>query len=442
MLDELHDLVIDVYTKTPPTLQGVVLLALIAVIVWLLLRRRGLKLDLRQARLELTEKNVELKSTQAALGESQRLTDKLVERQGELEHQVGSLLAGSDGLQKQLVRSRRRLRRAREVLADMQLQMDRVVHGDSDVWCKRFSNGYVPPSFVPRHERRPRFVAVQNLKGGVGKTTLVANLGAAYATGVVGEPLRVLLVDLDFQGTLSNCCVEEVHLGYRRKNGLTSACLLGGQHEAVEILLDRLVAPLSDTEQRGGVIVANDDLDRSDFRHQACLVARDQEARFWHRDIFHSSALFARFDLVLFDCPPRLTTSSINALLAADYILIPTTLQPFDVEAVPRTLRWLNKLNEIDTFSAQLGGVIVNKTYHNQGHTDRLTADERRQLDVLKLLLREYDPGGAAVLQCAVRSCPEIGKSAAGSGHPFGAKSQGHDVFRGVAEELHKRIMQ
>src|SRR5262249_32464655 len=150
---------------------------------------------------------------------------------------------------------------------------------------------------------------------------------------------RVLAVDLDYQGTLSNMCVALEWLLDRRHadNRNTAHRLLTDAADVpAEELLARLLVPLEGTNRQAWVIVADEHLDHDDFRQQALFVAQQQEVRFCHRRVFHSRHVFERFDLVLFDCPPRLTTSVVNALLASDFVVVPTSLHPNDVDAVPR----------------------------------------------------------------------------------------------------------
>ncbi|MDD3586333.1 MAG: AAA family ATPase, partial [Thermoguttaceae bacterium] len=112
---------------------------------------------------------------------------------------------------------------------------------DVSVWAEptKCEQSEIPP-FVPI-ENRPlgkrgvstRFVSMINLKGGVGKTTLSANLAAAYAAGNYkqpagqpGTPLKVLVIDLDFQGTLSQRCIGGETLNQAMASHATSARLL------------------------------------------------------------------------------------------------------------------------------------------------------------------------------------------------------------------------
>ena len=98
-------------------------------------------------------------------------------------------------------------------------------------------------------------------------------------------------------------------------------------------------------------------------------------------------ALQRDYDCILLDCPPRLTTTCINALVAADYVLIPVVLDEKSTEGAPRLLRWLRERRE--TLFAGLGGigVVANKT--------RGVNRERDRWGDLVTECREAWPGGA-----------------------------------------------
>jgi chromosome partitioning protein len=280
-----------------------------------------------------------------------------------------------------------------------------------------------------------------NLKGGVGKTTLVANLAGAYTTGITGNPLRVLAVDLDYQGTLSNMCVAAKELlDYRNKtNNRTSHLLLADTAEAPASVLPPLLATLGGSGGYGRVIVADEDLDHIDFRQQARFAVEHREVRFYHRRLFHDVCIFNLFDLVFFDCPPRLTTSTVNALVASDYIVIPTSLHRNDVDAVPRTLRWLDKLQEMPTFQAKLAGVILNRTFRKATLEKGLTKDEQVVLTPLLASVQKAVPTGGGVLTHAVPNSPEVARFANGS-VPIGTQAEGRELYGDVAKELHQRL--
>jgi cellulose biosynthesis protein BcsQ len=94
-----------------------------------------------------------------------------------------------------------------------------------------------------------------------------------------------------------------------------------------------------------------------------------QEVRFRFRGHLHQPEVFKEFDLVIFDCPPRPTTSTVNVLTCSGYVLIPTKLDLGSINAVPRTIRWLSTLKGIS--HAQLVGVVAN---HVRYHAGKLTA--------------------------------------------------------------------
>lgn len=142
-------------------------------------------------------------------------------------------------------------------------------------------------------------IAFTAQKGGVGKTTTVLNLGVAWAT----QGQRVLVVDLDAQFALTRWC--GISLG---QVGGTIAEVLQGMPVAEAVLP---VAPglelLPATRKLRMLEVA---LAGEDFREQF-VAHRLQDAE------------TARYDLVLFDCPPNLGLLTINALVAANEVIVP-----------------------------------------------------------------------------------------------------------------------
>jgi chromosome partitioning protein len=363
----------------------VILASLILATVYFAYRSLTMGLKLKQmrserdtARRQVREGDLLAHELRTKLGDSEALAKqrrqevhRLTEEHGRLSQVLATAKDSLRGTQQHL----ERCCQEREALQTRFHDLQKI---DADVWKGPAPTGTAPPPFVPREERKTRFVAFLNLKGGVGKTTLVANLAGAYTTEITATPLRVLAVDLDYQGTLSNMCVarNEV-LDYRSKaNNRTSHLLLVDTAEVPASVLPPLLATLDGSRGYGRVVVADEGLDHIDFRQQARFAVEHREVRFHHRRLLHDPFVFNQFDLVFFDCPPRLTTSTVNALAASDYIVIPTSLHPNDVDAVPRTLRWLDKLQEMPTFQAKLAGVILNRTYRKATLERGLTKDE------------------------------------------------------------------
>jgi len=254
--------------------------------------------------------------------------------------------------------------------------MERLMNVESRerLWQKECK---VPrPQFIPAGQRRARFVTVLNLKGGVGKTTLTANLAAGL--GLATKPLKVLLVDVDFQGTLGTATVDPALRQIQEANDHFVHRLLRAE-QADDSQLPKLRMGMSGVSS-AQVILSADSLDRAEFELQAVYFldeARDPRFRFVTH--FHRDAVVNEYDLVIFDCPPRVTTSVVNALLCSDAILIPTRLDGGSINAVPRTINWVQSFGPL--CPASVVGVVATHVAVRQGKlskADQLSYDTLR----------------------------------------------------------------
>jgi cellulose biosynthesis protein BcsQ len=244
---------------------------------------------------------------------------------------------------------------------EMQTQLDNVLAFDGN-WT-HLPPRDVPP-FRPLAARRAPIVAVANLKGGVGKTTLTANVGAT----LWGRELkrRVLLIDLDYQANLTQCCLDRKTINrLRQQDRLVQTLFADSPPDPKSVT--RCVEPILDDRQRGtdGAIVASDELltvqeARALTRWLVGQGAGD--VRFRLRSLLHSDEVQRDYQFILLDCPPRLTTTCINALTAADYVLVPVLLDEKSTEGAPRLLRWL-QARRGSLFPNLVGvGVVANNT--------------------------------------------------------------------------------
>jgi len=286
----------------------------------------------------------------------------------------------------------------------------------------------VPP-FVPAVQRRTRFVCMLNLKGGVGKTTLTANLAAGL--GLTGG-CRVLLVDLDFQGTLGEVAADPAFKKDRLdREDLVHQFLRLPQFD--ETVFRRLQVPVFDVPQ-AKVVMANDRLDTDDFQQQARFFVNPQaDPRYRFRTHLHRTEVFDQFDVVLFDCPPRVTTSVVNALFCSDYILIPTTLDAGSIEAVPRMLLWIKRFGALCPASGV--GVIPMRVGLHRGQV--VSAEKNNYVLLRKESSRVYNsdvvwdnfvPDSSAAVSQA-------------RGRIASLKPAGRKVFERVVEEFRKRVL-
>jgi cellulose biosynthesis protein BcsQ len=213
------------------------------------------------------------------------------------------------------------------------------------------------PRFRSAKKGGAKLIAVANLKGGVGKTTLTANLGAALAS----RGYRVLLVDLDYQQSLTSLCLRPEHAKPVRTLGRFVRHLFSTPHLLDEVAwqnLTHIAEPVSmhllATDER-----LVDEEDRAKFSW--LLNPGQRDVRYLFRSAFHAARFQEEFDVILFDCPPRLTTACINALACADFALIPVLLDVTSADAVPRLVRWLNQLRNCGVCpNLQHAGVVGN----------------------------------------------------------------------------------
>jgi cellulose biosynthesis protein BcsQ len=331
-------------------------------------------------------------------------------------------------LKKNLKRTKeqvKELQQERDQLHERLLALDRV---DSHVWTKpeRCRNN----RFVPREERGTRFIALANLKGGVGKTTLTLNLGVSLAE----RGKKVLLVDLDFQGTLSNLALpRELVNDYRGKGWTTDALLQATGQAAVE----SLHFAVQDAPNCRAMI-ARERLELVEFERQSqFFVNPDHEARFLLQKALHVPEILHQFDYVLFDCPPRMSTACINALTCSDHVLIPSTLSQLDIEAVPRTLKWLQELHAV--VRASFLGVVITRA---RMRVEKLVSYERPQLDNLRELIRSHQLGEGFVLPCMVPDSPRIHQLTAERKAVACHSTEGRAWFGAIAQELERRVRQ
>lgn len=330
-------------------------------------------------------------------------------------------------LKKAIRRLGAELERVKTERDDLQTRLTSLDKVTGHVWLRPDSgrNG----RFVSAADRKTRFVAFCNLKGGVGKTTLVANIGAVL--GLRGR--RVLVVDLDFQGTLSNLLLDQALLIEYRTKGWTSEVLLDEGRNPDEVA--RYFFPARDVPACH-LMVARENLDTIEFAQQArFFVNETHEVRFYCRELLQARPVFDNFDYVLFDCPPRLSTACVNALTCADYVVIPTSLSQNDIDAVPRSLSWLAHLRPV--LHGQFLGVIANRC---KVHGGRLTRDEQRQLGSLNQLIERHVPGSGHVFSAYVPAKPFVDHATAQRRPAVLDPTEGRPLFEPVAEELERRI--
>lgn len=181
-----------------------------------------------------------------------------------------------------------------------------------------------------------RMIAVANQKGGVGKTTTVINLGASLAAA----EKRVLLVDFDPQ---TNCTSG---LGMRGESSRPSMYdVVTGRTPATEAVLATSLPFLHLLP--GSISLAGAEVE---------LVGEEQREFVLRRVL---EPLRESYDYILLDCPPSLGLLTLNALVAADEVLIPIQGEYFALEGVSELLRTLERVREELNPDLAIRGVLL-----------------------------------------------------------------------------------
>lgn len=221
----------------------------------------------------------------------------------------------------------RRLARARNAVS-RKLSSTGLREGDG-VWMLQPIPGETSEQ-ATRH-RASRILVVANAKGGVGKTTTVANLGARFARTL---PKPVLMIDLDFQGTLSSMSIAQQEPWVPPKGSDSRASsLISGELDTGSIANEMRSAAL---EPKLKIITAFYDLAQAENRVMVewLIGDRKEDIRFNLADKLLSPAVREAFSLIIIDCPPRLTTGAVQALACGTHLLIPTVMDEPSSEAV------------------------------------------------------------------------------------------------------------
>src|SRR3954453_13061806 len=207
----------------------------------------------------------------------------------------------------------------------------------------------------------PRILALANQKGGVGKTTTAINLGTALAA--IGE--KVLIIDLDPQGNAST------GLGLdRRKRRVSTYDVLVGEADLKRAVVETAVPQL---------FVAPSTLDLLGLELE--IAAQSDRAHRLRRAIESlNEGQDTAFTYALIDCPPSLNLLTVNALVAADAVLVPLQSDFFALEGLSQLLRSVEEVRASLNPRLSIHGVVLTMFVARNNLSGQVVADVREYM--------------------------------------------------------------
>lgn len=217
----------------------------------------------------------------------------------------------------------------------------------------------VPVPGVPVSGGRPtRVLAVSNQKGGVGKTTTAINLGTALAA--IGE--KVLIVDMDPQGNAST------GLGVPRETRRITIYDVVVDGRSIHDAAVRTAVPGLDIipadADMSGVEIELSQADRRSYRLRDALSAQ-------------SAAGHTRYDYVLIDCPPSLNLLTLNAMAAADGVLVPLQCEFFALEGLTQLMKTVEMVRQSLNPSLEIQGLVLTMYDRRNALSGQVASDVR-----------------------------------------------------------------
>ncbi|WP_224824278.1 AAA family ATPase [Cognatishimia sp. MH4019] len=260
----------------------------------------------------------------------------------------------------------------------------------------------------PTRSAAPRIIAVANQKGGVGKTTTTINLAAALAE----DGLNVLLVDIDPQGNAST------GLGINPEDRTRTVydLLLGDTSP---------MAAARETNVDGLLIIpATTDLSSADME----LISNEKRSFVLHDALRQPAMASLELDYILIDCPPSLNILTVNAMVAADSVLVPLQSEFFALEGLSQLLLTVKEVRETANSKLRIEGVVL--TMHDNRNNLAKQVEEDARSNLGDLVFATVVPRNVRISEAPSFALPVI---------DYDPTSKGAIAYRMLAHELQER---
>jgi chromosome partitioning protein len=258
------------------------------------------------------------------------------------------------------------------------------------------------------HLKRAKIIAIANQKGGVGKTTTAINLGAALAK----SGRRVLLVDLDPQGNASTglgLLADHRHI--------TTYDLILGDASPAEAIQQTTIPDL-------WIVPATTDLSSADID----FISNERRSFLLHDALRQAPMESRNLDYILIDCPPSLNILTINAMVAADSVIVPLQSEFFALEGLSQLMLTLREVRQTANPALRIEGVALTMYDRRNNLSQQVEADARQNLG--DLVFNTVIPRNVRLSEA-----PSFAMSVL----DYDAGSTGSEAYKALAAELISR---
>lgn len=255
----------------------------------------------------------------------------------------------------------------------------------------------------------PRIIAIVNQKGGVGKTTTAINLAAT----LVETGHRVLIIDLDPQGNASTGL--GIALADRKA---TTYDLILGEIPAPEVIHQTSIENLWISPATSDLASADIDLSSNETRS---LLLRNA--------LRNTEITDLEFDIILIDCPPSLSLLTVNALVAADSLLVPLQAEFFALEGLSQLLLTVRDIRRTANPKLRIEGIVLTMYDRRNNLSQLVENDARETLD--ELVYQTVIPRNVRLSEAPSHAVPVT---------VYDSRSSGARAYRELAKEMSRQL--